>query len=71
MAKRAAKNGNGANLGFEEKPWAAADKLRRHMDASEPILAIIVASQLESRSLATTHDALQPKLLSGEASVNT
>ena len=28
MAKRsAAKNGHGANLGFEEKLWAAADKL--------------------------------------------
>jgi type I restriction enzyme M protein len=30
-----AKNGNGANLGFEEKLWAAADKLRGHMDAAE------------------------------------
>jgi len=28
-------NQNGANLGFEEKLWAAADKLRGHMDASE------------------------------------
>ncbi len=33
--KRTAKNGNGANLGFEEKLWAAADKLRGHMDAAE------------------------------------
>jgi type I restriction enzyme M protein len=31
----ARKNTNGANLGFEEKLWAAADKLRGHMDASE------------------------------------
>jgi len=30
-----AKANNGANLGFEEKLWAAADKLRGHMDASE------------------------------------
>jgi len=30
-----AKTNNGANLGFEEKLWAAADKLRGHMDASE------------------------------------
>jgi type I restriction enzyme M protein len=30
-----ASNGNGANLGFEEKLWAAADKLRGHMDAAE------------------------------------
>jgi type I restriction enzyme M protein len=29
------KNSNGGNLGFEEKLWAAADKLRGHMDASE------------------------------------
>ncbi|MDD3564109.1 MAG: type I restriction-modification system subunit M N-terminal domain-containing protein [Methanothrix sp.] len=28
-------NGNGANLGFEAKLWAAADKLRGHMDAAE------------------------------------
>ncbi|HEY6253736.1 MAG TPA: class I SAM-dependent DNA methyltransferase [Candidatus Angelobacter sp.] len=26
---------NGANLGFEQKLWAAADKLRGHMDAAE------------------------------------
>jgi len=38
MAKQrtnSAKSSNGANLGFEEKLWAAADKLRGHMDASE------------------------------------
>lgn len=29
------KNNNGANLGFENQMWAAADKLRGHMDASE------------------------------------
>jgi type I restriction enzyme M protein len=29
------KNGNGAHLGFEEKLWAAADKMRGHMDAGE------------------------------------
>jgi type I restriction enzyme M protein len=27
--------GNGANLGFEEKLWAAADNMRGHMDAAE------------------------------------
>lgn len=31
----AEKKGNGANLGFENQMWAAADKLRGHMDASE------------------------------------
>lgn len=36
MAKhKLSKNGSGANLGFEEKLWAAADKLRGHMDAAE------------------------------------
>jgi type I restriction enzyme M protein len=33
--KSAAKNSNGANLGFEATLWAAADKLRGHMDAAE------------------------------------
>ncbi len=28
-------NGNGANLGFEEKLWQAADKMRNNMDAAE------------------------------------
>ena len=30
-----AANGNGANLGFEQTLWAAADKMRGHMDAAE------------------------------------
>src|SRR5215831_2934713 len=29
------KANNGANLGFEQTLWAAADKLRGHMDAAE------------------------------------
>ncbi|MBS4026618.1 MAG: type I restriction-modification system subunit M N-terminal domain-containing protein [Clostridia bacterium] len=28
-------NGNGANLGFEEKMWLAADKMRNNMDSAE------------------------------------
>jgi type I restriction enzyme M protein len=32
---KSAQKGNGANLGFEEKLWQAADKLRGHMDAAE------------------------------------
>ena len=40
MAKRRKKkaskdNGTSANLGFEAKLWAAADKMRGHMDAAE------------------------------------
>jgi hypothetical protein len=37
MAKRTGKqsNGNGANLGFEETLWLAADKLRNNLDAAE------------------------------------
>src|SRR4030042_725723 len=30
-----AQKSNGANLGFEEKMWQAADKLRSHIDAAE------------------------------------
>ena len=30
-----AKDSNGANLGFETQLWAAADKMRGHMDAAE------------------------------------
>ncbi len=32
MAKN---NSRGANLGFEQKLWQAADKLRSNMDAAE------------------------------------
>ena len=28
-------NGNGANLGFEQTLWTAADKMRDHMDGAE------------------------------------
>ncbi|QQR61055.1 SAM-dependent DNA methyltransferase [Candidatus Uhrbacteria bacterium] len=34
MAKKSIKN-SGANIGFEEKLWAAADKMRNNMDPSE------------------------------------
>lgn len=35
MARQKKSSASGANLGFEEKLWAAADKLRGHMDAAE------------------------------------
>jgi type I restriction enzyme M protein len=34
-AKRNGNNGNGTTLGFEQTLWAAADKLRGHLDAAE------------------------------------
>lgn len=33
--RKISKTSNGANLGFEQKLWAAADKLRNNMDAAE------------------------------------
>ena len=35
MARKRQQPNNGASLGFEEKLWQAADKLRGHMDAAE------------------------------------
>ena len=35
-----AKNSTGANLGFEDKLWAAADKLRGNMDINWVRLSI-------------------------------
>src|SRR5487761_1427454 len=35
MKRAPAKPNNGAKLGFEQKLWQAADKLRGHMDAGE------------------------------------
>src|SRR5271169_5014335 len=35
MARKRQQQNNGASLGFEEKLWQAADKLRGHMDAAE------------------------------------
>lgn len=34
-AKKKTGNGTGANLGFEEQLWKAADALRANMDAGE------------------------------------
>ncbi len=53
MAKRIS-NANRANLGFEVAPWAAADKVRGLMDATES------ASSLTrpSRSMADTANSL-------------
>jgi type I restriction enzyme M protein len=60
-AKRSG-NGSGANLGFEDKLWAAADKLRGHMDASEykhVVLGLIflkyISDAFEERQEAIRH----------------
>ncbi len=58
MAKRRNANQNsGANLGFEEKFWAALDKQRLH-ERSDSI-------RRESLGLARTRDKLLSALLSG------
>lgn len=52
MAKKKNKNNTTANLGFEEKLWAAADKLRGHMDPSEykhTVLGLIFLKYISDR----------------------
>ena len=52
------KKTNGANLGFEEKLWAAADKMRGHMDAAEykhVVLGLIFLKYI-SDAFAERHD---------------
>ena len=51
---------NGANLGFEQKLWAAADKMRGHMDPSEykhVALGLIVLKYI-SDAFEERHDQL-------------
>jgi len=59
---------NGANLGFEEKLWQAADKLRGHMDAAEykhVVLGLIflkyISDALEERRQYLIREAIDPK----------
>src|SRR6202521_5926218 len=59
MAKQrtnSTKSSNGANLGFEQKLWAAADKLRGHMDAAEykHVVLGLIFPQLHLRRLPGT-----------------
>ena len=67
MAKRgkakeaAPQKTNGANLGFENQLWAAADKMRGHMDASEykhVVLGLIFLKYI-SDTFQTKYTALQ------------
>ena len=58
--KKNKKTSNGAALGFEEKLWAAADKLRGHMDAAEyknVVLGLVFLKYI-SDAFAELHDKL-------------
>src|ERR1700686_411475 len=64
MAKQrtnSTKSSNGANLGFEQKLWAAADKLRGHMDASEykPVVLGLIFLKYISDAFEERHAELQ------------
>jgi hypothetical protein len=52
------KQSDGSNLDFEAQPWAAADKMRGHMDTSEYKYICLGL-------IAVVRDALLPKPLSG------
>jgi len=72
----ATKHNNGANLSFENQMWAAADKLRGHMDASEykyVVMGLIFLKYISdsfrpniANTLASLHDTVLPRLISGE-----
>ena len=56
-----ARRNNGANLGFEEKLWQAADKLQGHIDASEykhMVLGLIFLAYI-SDAVQERHEALR------------
>jgi len=58
-----AKANNGANLGFENQLWAAADKMRGHMDASEykhVVLGLIFLKYI-SDAFQAKHSELESK----------
>ena len=65
--KNSDKQSNGANLGFEAKLWAAADKLRNNMDAAEykhVVLGLIflkyISDAFEERHHKLDHDLSDP-----------
>ncbi len=60
-ARAKAANGSGANLGFEQTLWDAADRLRGHMDASEykhVVLGLIFLKYI-SDAFEELHDKLE------------
>ncbi len=55
-------SGNGGNLGFEAKLWAAADKMRGHMDAGEykhVALGLIFLKYISGQHWQAVHDAAE------------
>jgi type I restriction enzyme M protein len=61
LSMKEVKNSNGANLGFEEKMWKAADKLRNNMDAAEykhVVLGLIFLKYI-SDAFEEVHDELK------------
>lgn len=59
---------NGANLGFEEKLWLAADKLRGHMDSGEHkhvVLGLVflkyISDVFDERHARLLEEAADPK----------
>ena len=65
---------NGAPLGFEEKLWAAADKMRGHMDASEykhVVLGLVflkyISDAFEERHVYLLKEAANPRAISTSA----
>lgn len=63
-AKKSAKTGNGANLGFEATLWAAADKLRNNMGAAE--YKHVVLGLIFLKYISDTFEEHRAKLLAGK-----
>ncbi len=65
MARRSTqtknKPNNGANLGFEQTLWQAADKLRGNMDAADYKHVVLLHSQVFATCLCRSqHDQRHP-----------
>jgi len=58
------KNNNGANVGFEEKLWKAADKLRSNMDAAE--YKHVVLGLIFLKYISDSFEEMHKELLSGK-----
>ncbi len=64
MARQAKKNGSTANIGFEEKLWQAADKLRNNMDAAE--YKHVVLGLIFLKYISDTFEEHHAKLMAGK-----